>query len=145
MTETIKYPKGKNPNSLRNLRPVQKGAPTLNPNGRPTKASRRCFTDALMLILEEGWVDPKDNKVKLRAAYPSVPNVLVLAAVNRARENSRDFELLWDRVEGKVLQTIGGQDGEPIRYEISVRDAETRELTDRLLKGGSVVSNISLS
>jgi len=40
---------------------------------------------------------------------------------------------------------IGGIGGEPIRYEINAKDNETRQLTTRIIKGGPVVSHISLS
>ena len=65
--------------------------------------------------------------------------------LGQAVENVTYFRELIERIEGKVLQPIGGQDGEPIKYEISVKDAETKQLTDRLIAGGSVVSHINLS
>lgn len=40
---------------------------------------------------------------------------------------------------------LSGKDGQPIKYDITVRDTRTKELTERLIKGGSVVSDLSLS
>jgi len=40
---------------------------------------------------------------------------------------------------------IGGIGGEPIRYEINTKDNETKQLTVKLIKGSSLVSNIGLS
>jgi hypothetical protein len=62
-----------------------------------------------------------------------------------AGKNPAYYRELMDRLEGKVLQPVGGEDGKPIKYEINVRDTETRELTDRLIKGHSVVNDIGLS
>ena len=60
-------------------------------------------------------------------------------------DNFPYFRELTERLEGKVLQPIGGENGEPIKYELNVKDTETKDLTERIIKGGSVVSNISLS
>jgi hypothetical protein len=40
---------------------------------------------------------------------------------------------------------VSGIGGEPIRYEINAKDSETKDLTVRIIKGGSVVSHIGLS
>ena len=42
-------------------------------------------------------------------------------------------------------QEVTGEDGKAIKYDISVKDNETRDFTNQLIKGGPVVSNISLS
>ena len=42
-------------------------------------------------------------------------------------------------------QEVTGEGGKPISYEFTVKDAETKDLTERIIKGGQVVSNISLS
>ena len=60
-------------------------------------------------------------------------------------DNVTYFRELTERLEGKILQPIGGENGEPIKYELTVKDAETKDLTERIIKGGQVVSNISLS
>jgi len=45
-------------------------------------------------------------------------------------------------IERAELSGIGG---EPIRYEITAKDSETRQLTARIIKGGPLVSHIGLS
>jgi len=40
---------------------------------------------------------------------------------------------------------VSGIGGEPIRYEITAKDSETRQLTARIIKGGPLVSHIGLS
>ena len=42
-------------------------------------------------------------------------------------------------------QEVTGEVGQPIKYEISVKDERAKELTERLIAGGAVVSNINLS
>jgi len=112
-----KYGKGKHPNSLKNLIPMRKGEPTRNPGGRPTKASQKCISDALEVILREGYVDSK-GRIRLRAAYSGVANVLAIRLLNRALKHSRDLELVLDRLEGKVVQPVAGQISSDIAFVI---------------------------
>jgi len=40
---------------------------------------------------------------------------------------------------------VSGIGGEPIKYEITAKDDETKQLTLRIIKGGTLVSHIGLS
>ena len=91
---------------------------------------------------------------------------LVAQAVIEAKEKMLDFteSKLYEKIkegdnaaiifflktQGKKRgyierQEVTGEGGKPISYELTVKDAETKDLTERIIKGGSVVSNISLS
>ena len=105
-----------------------------NPKGRPVK-------DCSITSLLKEELDKIPTGEKQGRTWRQL---LVLAWLTGAMKNPVLFKELLERVEGKVLQPIGGQDGEPIKYEISVRDAETKQLTDRIISG-QVVSHISLS
>ena len=93
--------------------------------------------------------------------YPSVKE-----AVTEAKEKMLDFTesklyekikegdnaaiIFYLKTQGKKRgyierQEVTGEGGKPISYELTVKDAETKELTERIIKGGQVVSNISLS
>jgi len=52
-----------------------------------------------------------------------------------AGENPTYYRELMDRLEGKVTQPISGPDGGPIRYQITVEDNETKQLTEQLISG----------
>ena len=91
---------------------------------------------------------------------------LVAQAVIEAKEKMLDFteSKLYEKIkegdnaaiifflktQGKKRgyierQEVTGEGGKPISYELTVKDTETKDLTERIIKGGSVVSNISLS
>ena len=93
--------------------------------------------------------------------YPSVKE-----AVTEAKEKMLDFTesklyekikegdnaaiIFYLKTQGKKRgyierQEVTGEGGKPISYEFTVKDAETKDLTERIIKGGQVVSNISLS
>jgi len=61
--------------------------------------------------------------------------LLVLAWLTGAMKNPVLFKELLDRLEGKVLQPIGGQNGEPIRIEHDVKGKLISEL-NRLAAAG---------
>ena len=92
--------------------------------------------------------------------FPSVKQ-----AVEEAKEKMLDFAegklyekikegdntaiIFYLKTQGKKRgyierQEVTGEDGKPVNYEITVKDSETKELTDRLI-GGQVVSHIGLS
>jgi len=104
--EKLKYPIGKHPNSLANLRPLKKGDKSRNPNGRPTK--EKSITEAVRVFLK-GTL--KDLKPK-----PDDPLSMVLAKdwINHARIKAPYFEMLLERIEGKIIQPIGGDPNMPL-------------------------------
>ena len=119
--------RGTNPNSLKNL--TRKGC------GRPRNEAS--LTNIMRQKLDE--VCPYDAQQRTWGEY------LAERCMAQALENATYFNIVIERLEGKVLQPIGGENGEPIKYELTVKDTETKDLTERIIKGGSVVSNISLS
>jgi len=131
--------RGLNPNSLKNLtHRIAKGE-TANPKGRPPKDV--CLTSLVKEYMEQTPTEI-DGKPNTKTWRELLAQAWILKSL---KGDSVLFKELLDRLEGKVTQPIAGENGEPIRYEISVRDAETRQLTDHIIKGGSVVANISLS
>ena len=96
MTENngqTKYPYGKHPNSLKNLKPRKKGDPALNPHGRPPKD--KSVTEAMRRLLERGIVKDK--------AYP---DALAENLLKRALRSSYDLNVVLDRTEGKVTDKL---------------------------------------
>jgi hypothetical protein len=106
MSEEIKYPIGKHPNSLKNLKPCKKGE-TRNPHGRPV--NRLCLTHLA--------------RQKLSESCPYAPGktwdeYLVDRWLGQAAENATYFKELIERLEGKVLQPIGGEHGGPVILKV---------------------------
>jgi hypothetical protein len=96
MTEEIKkYPNGKHPNSLANLRPQVKGGVARNPHGRPK--NRLCLTAIARKKLDEKCPYAPD---KTWAEY------LVDRWFGQAIENPVYFRELLERMEGKVTQPV---------------------------------------
>lgn len=113
MTEEIKkYPNGKHPNSLANLRPQVKGGVARNPHGRPK--NRLCLTAIAREKL--GEKRPDDPKGRTQGEY------LVDQWIEKAAENPVYFRELLERMEGKVTQPISGEDGKPIEVLIDYKD-----------------------
>ena len=129
------------PNSLANLEKgkFKKGQVT-NPNGRPKKDYTITSVIKEMLNLPCDAAIPGADGVKTWRQL--IARAIVYGA---AKGNPQMIKELLDRTDGKVLQPIGGEDGEPIKYDITVKDGESKKLTEQLFKGGAVVSNICLS
>ena len=108
--EKKQYAPGKHPNSIKNLKPCKKGE-THNPKGRPT--NRLCLTS----IAREKLGQPCPHvKGKTWAEY------LVDQWLEKAVNNTVYFCELIERLEGKVTQPIGGEDGKPIEVSIDYKD-----------------------
>ena len=120
--------RGIHPNSLANLE-KRKG------QGRPR--NELSLTNLAREKLDE--VCPYDPEGRTWKEY------LVDRWLAHSLVNVTYFRELTERLEGKILQPIGGENGKPIKYEISVKDGESRELTEQLFEGSSVVSHIGLS
>ena len=129
--EQLKYPKGRHPNTLKNL---EKGRAKLKEkqigwksgeSGNPEGLSlKRRISDILREPLKS--VDPKKAKAI---------QVLALAIVRDAIKGSKeDRKEIWERLEGKVTQPMGGGD-QPIKHIIEVIDTETKKALDDFLKG----------
>ena len=133
ITENQRYTRGKNPNSLKNLKPFVKGT-----SGHPGRTPK----DYSLTSLLKEQIDTIPLGEKNGRTWRQL---LVLAWLTGAMKQPVLMKEILDRLEGKVTQPIAGENGEPIKYEITVKDGESQKLTEQLFKGGSVVSNISLS
>jgi len=129
--------RGLNPNSVKNLHSGRKG----NNYSAKDYSITRIIKGMLDDPVPERWLETEDKANGMTWRQAIAKRILIDAV----RGNTRATCELLDRLEGKVTQPISGEGGGPVRYEISVKDAETRELTNRLINGGAVVSNISLS
>ena len=96
-----------------------------NPNGRPKKVIS--LTSELKAQL--GEVCPTDDKGRTWL------QVLVECWLKEARDNPAYFKELVERVEGKVTQPIGGENGKPLKVEIIVQSEAAKKLTQEILNG----------
>ena len=106
----VKPGKGHHPNSLANLRPFQNGNHA-NPKGRPVKDCS--LTSLLKLELDK---HPVVNGVKSDMTWREL---LVQSWLRTSMKNPVLFKEILDRVEGKVMQPVAGEDGGaiPVRIE----------------------------
>jgi len=102
--QKAKYPKGKHPNSLANLKKGWKPGQSGNPKGRPPGI--KYVSEALREQL---------------ANDPALVDMLAKKLIERAKENSNDLNLLFERTEGKVTQPISGEGGGPIEVNIDYK------------------------
>jgi len=101
--EKIRRPHKVHPNSLANLRPVKKGDPSRNPKGR--LLNRFCITPIQRKMMGEPCPYAPG---KTWAEY------IARRGLELACDNASYYKELLDRLEGKVLQPIGGEGGGPV-------------------------------
>jgi len=94
MAEEKKYPPGRHPNSLANLKkggwkPGQSG----NPEGRPPNI--KYVSEALRERLVKGELD-----------NVTLADLLADSLINRAKKSNVALNILLDRTEGKVTQSV---------------------------------------
>jgi len=132
MTEEEKYPPGKHPNQLAALRKYQqrwqKGQ-SGNPKGRAPKEL------TLTSLARE----------KLAESCPYAPDktwaeYLVERWLGHAVENAVYFRELIERLEGKVLQPIGGEGGKDLIFNIVVSNEQTKDMVSKVLEGERTVA-----
>ena len=124
-TDKQRFKRGRHPNSIANLKPFQKGR-TLNPHGRPPKDVS--LTSLLKQEIEKIPPGEKHNR--------NWRQLLVLAWLTGAMKNPVLFKELLDRLEGKVVQPVGGAaGGEPVKVEITVSSEIARTLTEEIARG----------
>ena len=114
-----------NPNSLANLKYIQKGE-VRNPKGRPTGSKNRAtiVREILEIVIKpdspvlknlESTIDPTDQ-----AQVTTLQQLMVLGqAVAAIEGNAASFMALMDSAYGKVADKheLTGEDGEPIKIE----------------------------
>jgi len=96
-----------------------------NPNGRPKKDV------SLISVLKED-IDKIPAGERQGRTWRQL---LVLSWLTKAMKEWVYFKELLDRLDGKVIQPIGGEDGQPIEVKISVLSERGKELTNNILKG----------
>ena len=113
MTESIDKPlndkgnkRGLHPNSLKNLENGRR--PWHNEKGRPKKDVS--LTSLLKVEIEK--IPPEEKQGK------TWRQILVLAWLRGAMTNSTLLSLLLERLEGKVVQPVAGEDGKPIVIKV---------------------------
>jgi len=118
-TASVKYARGKHPNTLRNLKSYPPG---VNGNPKPGNSLTAMLKNALQDRSKEG---------KLLAIK------LIESTIEGAiKREPTPFKELWDRVEGKVPQPVVGDGGGPVIIKI-VWDGNDERL--RQLPAGQVV------
>jgi len=110
-------------NTLANMQKA--GTAAHNPKGRPKLGLT--ISEATRAIIESK--DPKTGK--------KIANAVARRIVDQALSGNAQFmQMLLDRVEGKVVQTIGNEDGSPLVVSINVNSDDTkrniRDVIDRL-------------
>ena len=103
--EKQKYPLGKNPNSLANLKKCKKGE-THNPYGRPRK--EKSITECLRRLVKSPGAEGKTNAQLLAEVW-----------YEKAKSDFRYFEMILDRLEGKITQPIGSDSSMPLVVNVN--------------------------
>jgi hypothetical protein len=115
-----------NPNSLKNLKPVQKGE-VRNPKGRPRK--EYCLTSMIKSELDKIPPGEKQGRTWME--------LIVLAILKSVlKGNPAVIKEVWERLEGKVSQPLehNVEGSKPLKIEVVSKEA--KELTQELIKGG---------
>jgi len=97
--QKARYPKGKNPNSLANLKKGWKPGQSGNPKGRPKGIK----------YISEALREQLGNK--------AVADEIAKNLINRAKKSDSAITIVFERTEGKVTQPIGGDPNMPIVVE----------------------------
>jgi len=119
------HKRGEHPNSLKNLEKGRfKKGEVSNPRGRPPK--ELCITS----ILREQLGEPCPY-----APGKTWAEWVARRALELAGENPTYYRELLDRLEGKVVQPVGGEGGGPPIYQIIVRSADAKEMTEGIIAG----------
>ena len=120
-TDKPRYSKGKHPNSLANLRPFQAGAPSANPKGRP------CKDYSITSLAKEMLDQPADERFLSKSDYGKTWRQAIAKAllVGALKLNPGIMKELLDRLEGKPVQLIGGQEGGAITLRVVYEDSNT--------------------
>ena len=115
--------RGMHPNSRANLMPPRW---TKGNSGNPEGLSlKRRISD----ILRELVTDQMDLKTARKIDL--LARTIVQDAIKGSKEDRKE---IWDRLEGKLGLTVGGGD-QPIKHIIEVVDAETKKITEEILRG----------
>lgn len=127
-TDKTRYNRGKNPNSLKNLKPFRKGN-CANPTGRPPK-------DVSLTSLLKKYIDEIPERVKGKVNTKTWRELLVEAwLIGAYKGNTVFFKELLERLDGKVPQSLTGEGGGPISVTVTVSSERAKELTNKILKG----------
>ena len=122
-TENQRFTKGKNPNSLKNLKPYKKGQ-----SGHPGRTPK----DVSLTSLLKEQIDTVPAGEKQGRTWRQL---LVLAWLTGAMKNPVLLKEVLDRLEGKVTQPIGGEGGQPIKIEVVVASDNAKKLTKAVIAG----------
>lgn len=119
--------RGLSQNSLKNLHPRLKG----NKNAKKDYSITRIIKEMLDEQADRRYLEIDDKNSKLTWRQAIAKRILIEAT----KGNSKVIGELLDRLEGKVLQPIGGEDGEPIKAEIIVKNNAAKRLTKDIIQG----------
>lgn len=128
-TDKPRFARGKNPASLKNLRPFKKGEASGNPEGRPPKPV--CVTSWLKEYADHKiseQIDPKTLTFAQAAALS--------AWKEAAKGDLSQYNFIIDRIEGKVTLPIGGINGNPIEVNIGYKDKILNAVSRYATRGG---------
>lgn len=123
--------RGHNPNSKKNLKPIKPGE-VRNPTGRPKGAlDYKTRVGMAIDLLAEKLVNDynKKNKKKISVEDIDIYGDIFQQAINKARNGDLKAIIdFFDRLYGKATQPIemSGKDGNPIEYEIMVKEGAER-------------------
>lgn len=100
-----------------------------NPKGRPKKDCS--LTSLLKKELEK---HPEVNGVESEFTWREL---LVQSWLKKSLNNPVLFKEILDRIEGKVMQPIAGEDGGPIAHSVNihVHNDNAKKLTEDILSG----------
>ena len=126
-TENQRFPKGKHPNSIKNLKPFKPGQ-----SGHPGRTPK----DVSLTSLVKKYMEEVPELVGGKKNDKTWRELLVHAwLVGAYKGNSVLFKELLDRLEGKVMQPIGGDKDAPLFPAISVISNNGEKLAREICSG----------
>lgn len=116
-TDKQRAPKGRHPNSMKNLKPFKKGEPSPNPKGRPPK-------DCSITSIIKAEIDKKVTGDDQGRTWRQM---MADSLRNGALKNPALMKELLDRLEGKVPPAVTEEEGEPVKASIIFNVANEQE------------------
>ena len=117
--------RGMNPKSRGNLLAGQKA----NNHAKKSLSITSVMRDKLNDPADERWLETEDKGKGLTWRDAIIKRMLIEAT----KGNAKICCEILDRIDGKVMQPIGGDEDKPLYLNIQVKDKETKQLIHEII------------